>query len=290
MPVLTSAGEQGDQCSGSKGPRSRVTLMYYDARAGGAGLQAGTLGHVVSGNTQFDVRLAEASACNRDLLGRLIFGSSQQVSQYSRSVTPPHDIVKTAGFDQPAVNKGYLSFCGGTCSFSGDYIHLIPRVPYVLTSTGWKRTTATAVDRNTLPAPVLQGVWADARDVKLPTVGPLPQSPPGASGVDVLPWPTYSPPGTGMPSCVNPGSRDLNIYSAEYAPGAIFAAAPETFRVSNIPHAYPIYLESRSAQLRLFKLTIDGQASASFDYRSFDPAPGAARQGRRHRVWALIRQ
>ena len=273
MPVLTSAGEQGDQCSGSKGPRSRVTLMYYDARAGGAGLKAGTLGHVVSGNTQFDVRLAEASACDRDFLGRLIFGSSQQVSQYSRSVTPPHDIVKTAGFDQPAVNKGYLSFCGGTCSFSGDYIHLIPRVPYVLTSTGWKRTTATAVDRNTLPAPVLQGMWADARDVKLPTVGPLPQPPPGASGVDVLPWPTYSPPGTGMPSCVNPGARDLNIYSAEYAPGAIFAAAPETFRVSNIPHAYPIYLESRSAQLRLYKLTIDSQASASFDYRSFDPPP-----------------
>jgi hypothetical protein len=37
-------------------------------------------------------------------------------------------------------------------------------------------------------------------------------------------------------------------YTAMYAPGQLFAAAPDTFRPSNIPHAYPLYVENRSGQ------------------------------------------
>ena len=77
-----------------------------------------------------------------------------------------------------------------------------------------------------------------------------------------------------MPSCINPGSRDQNIYTADTPPGGLFAAAPETFRPSNIPHAYPVYVENRSAQGRLFRLTIGATAFASFTHASFDaPTP-----------------
>ena len=43
--------------------------------------------------------------------------------------------------------------------------------------------------------------------------------------------------------------------------------------MSNIPRAYPVYVENRSAQLRLFKLTIDSGAQASFDFTTFEPGP-----------------
>ncbi len=96
VPVLTAVGEPGPSCAGSSGPRSRIMLMYYDARAGGAGTAPGSTGYVAGAATQFDVRIAQASACNRDGLGRLIFSPSELVSQYTRSAEPPHDIVTTS--------------------------------------------------------------------------------------------------------------------------------------------------------------------------------------------------
>ena len=88
MPVITAVGEPGPSCSGNAGrPRSRVMVMYYDARSGGVGVTAGGNGYVAGGNRQFDVRIAEASACNKDGLGRLVFGASQQMSRYSLSST-----------------------------------------------------------------------------------------------------------------------------------------------------------------------------------------------------------
>jgi hypothetical protein len=274
MPVLTAVGEPGASCPGSTGPRSRVMLMYYDARNGNAGKTAGTNGYVTGGGTQFDVRIAQASACNRDAARRLIFSPSEQVSRYTQSAQPPHNIVTTPapGYGYPAVNRAVAMFCGGRCAFTGDYIHLTPRVPYVMTAAGWKPTTANAVDKSKLPSPVVQGVWADTRDVLFPTV-PGPALPPGPSFVDGLAWWSYQPPGTGKPpdACTNPGSRDQNIYTMEYAPGQLFAAAPETFQPSALaPRAYPVYVENRAGQLRFFRLTIAAGSSASFDYRSFD--------------------
>ena len=281
VPVLAAVGEPGPSCPGRKGPRSRVMVMYYDARASGVGAARG-IGIVAGSDKQFDVRLAEASACNRDGLGRLIFGASQQVSRYALNAAPnangQHEIVKRAGHGYTSVNRPYPMFCGGGCAFSGDYLHLIPRVPYVRVGTGWRLTTATGVNQNTLPAPVVKGVWADTRDVLLPGADPAvdPAANPPVGNlvpIDTLPWSMYDAPGTGALSCQNPGSRDQNIYSAESTPGGLFAAAPETFRVSNIPRAYPVYVENRSAQLRLFKLTIDAGAQASFDFTTFEPGP-----------------
>ncbi len=275
MPVLTAAGEPGTSCTGSSGPRSRIMLMYYDARAGNVGTDVGSNGWVAGGNRQFDVRIASAPACPRDSGNRLVFTPSVQMSRYSQSAAEPHGIVTDAGFGFTSVNRGYSMFCGGNCAFTGDYIHAIPRVPYVLTPAGWRPTTSSAVDKAKLPAPVVQGVWADARDVKLPTVpgSAVPVSDP--TFIDSLPWWNYQAPGSGkLPAaCENAGARDQNVYTAEYALTELFAAAPETFRTSNIPRAYPIYVENRAATQRLFRLRIDSNALASFDFKSFDTSP-----------------
>jgi hypothetical protein len=280
MPVIAAVGEPGPSCPGNAGrPRSRVMVMYYDARNGGIGVKSGGNGYVAGGNRQFDVRLAEASACVSDGFGRLVFGTSQQLSRYSLSSTPPHGILQTPGYGYTAVNRGYGIFCGGYCAFSGDYIHMSPRQPYVQTATGWKPTTARGVDQNTLPAPIVQGFWADTRNVILPTT-PAPTLPPTQAGfIDSLPFWNYQSPGSGKPpgACSNAGSRDQNVYSAEYSPSNLFAGAPITFRRDNIPHAYPLFVENRAGVLRFFRLTIRS-TQASFDYRSFDrtlPAPPA---------------
>jgi len=278
MPVLTTVGDPGGTCPGP-GPSSLIMLMYYDARAGGVGMAPGPIpganGGVTGGNKQFDVRIAQATACNRDAFGRPIFSASEQLSRYTLSALPPHGIALTPTPPSvpptTAVNRAYSMFCGGACAFTGDYIHMTPRVPYVQTATGWKPTTATGVDKTKLPAPVVQGVWADMRDAVLPATGSLRTTvPPNASQIDRLPWDFYQPPGTGNPPCINPGARDQNVYTAEYAPGQLFAAAPDTFRPADIPRAYPLYVENRSGELRMFQLTIDQNAFASFNYKSFD--------------------
>ena len=148
--------------------------------------------------------------------------------------------------------------------------------------TSWRLTTATGVNQNTLPAPIVRGVWADTRDVLLPGANPVdPESDPPGGDLNTLAWPLYNAPGSGVASCLNPGSRDQNVYSAEYTPGRLFAAAPETFRVSNIPRAYPLYVENRSPQLRLFKLMIGSGADASFDFGTYDQGSSTFGQHKR---------
>jgi hypothetical protein len=281
MPTLTAAGEPGPSCSGKTGPRSRVMLMYYDARAGGVGRAPGTPGYVVGGDKQFDVRIAQASACSSNGLS---FSPSEQVSQYTRNAEAPFDIISTNSITAggttkayTAVNRAYPTSCGGNCSFTGDYNHVVPRVPYVKTRSGqWKPTTAVTdpEDRDRLPAPVAQVVFADARDIAFPTMGsrefPLP---PNASEIDALPWNVYQEPGTGLAPCINPGSRDLNVFTAEYTPGGLFASVPATFLNSGIPRSYPLYVENRTPQARHYRITIDANANASFDYTDFD-GPG----------------
>src|SRR5688572_17812583 len=282
MPVLTAAGEPGPSCfPGSSGPRSRVMVMYYDARASGWGAAPGTQGYVIGGGSQFDVRIAQASACST---GGLSFSPSQQLSQYTRNAEAPFAIESMSGAKHPQssvdprnyqkVNRLYTAFCAGNCGFTGDYIGLSPRVPYVRTAIGdWKPTTAVtdALDRDKLPAPVVQGVWADMRDALLPSEGELRLNvPAGSTGIDVLPWNFYQPPGTGLAPCLNPGSRDQNVYTAEYTPGGLFASAPATFRSSALARSYPLFIENRTPEARFYRVTIDSLANASFDYSDFD--------------------
>jgi hypothetical protein len=283
MPTMTAVGEPGPSCSGKVGPRSRVIAMYYDARPSGAGIIPGVdQGILAGGDKQFDVRIAQASACSANAITGLSFSPSEQVSQYQRSSTAPYPIVpipvQPSAFTPPygAVNRGYTMSCKGNCSFSGDYISVVARVPYVKTGSGaWKPTTAilSAEDRERLPAPVVQGVWTDTRAAVLPMNGSVRQVPLGSSPIDALPWDVYNlnvagP--NGFAVCSNLGTRHQSVYSSEYTPGGLFASAPITFRSSTIPRSYPLYVENRTPFKKTFRLTIDPSATASFDFRSFD--------------------
>ena len=276
MPIIAVAGEPGPSCPGKSGPRSRIAVMYYDARET-------TKTSFLSNAGQFDVRVVEASACVKDSLGRLVWGPSQLVSQYTRSAAAPHNILPTAGCDPmsadrcmfKAVNRAYNNFGGGANSFTGDYNHLLSIPPYVKTPSGaWLATTASGVDKNTLPGASWQGLWADARDVVLPR-NPLPTFAPTHPHFLVsLPWGNYQPPNSGVVSeCFNPGSRDQNIYGAAMTPG-LYAAAPVTFKSSNIPRDYPVVVENATNQQIFVRLTIQQGADGQFHAQFNTPGPG----------------
>src|SRR5207244_1776299 len=107
-------------CTGKTGPRSRVIAMFYDARASGIGINAGSYGIVTGGDKQFDVRVAQSSACSATSTG-LVFSPSEQLSQYSRNSTTPFGIVTTdvAGTSPTQTitrtNRGYTMSCTGNC-------------------------------------------------------------------------------------------------------------------------------------------------------------------------------
>jgi hypothetical protein len=281
MPTITAAGEPG-LCPGKTTPASRVIAMFYDGRASGIGLNPSLNGGIVAGgDKRFDVRVAQASSCSVNALTGLSFSPSEQVSQYTRSSTKDANgtfpiVTKTSlGVTVPATNNAFSMSCTGNCAFAGDYNHVTSRTGYVKVANGsWKLTTAAmgAADRNKLPAPVVQAVWADTRDVMLPSSGFRAPTAVGESLVDQLNWSAYVAPGSGG-VCTNPGSRDQNVYTAEYTPGGLFASAPVTFKSSStIPRAYPLYVENRTGQSRSYLLTIvDPSTEASFDYVDFDP-------------------
>jgi hypothetical protein len=276
MPIIAVAGEPGPSCPGKTGPRSRIAVMYYDARES-------TKTSYLSNVGQFDVRVVEASACVKDSLGRLVFGPSQLVSQYARSAAAPHDILPTTECDPAlgdkcsfkAVNRAYNNFGGGLNSFTGDYNHLLQIPPYVKSLSGtWMATTATGVDKNKLPGANWLGAWADARDVVLPINPPPSLLPTHPHFLASLPWWNYQPPHTGVPSnCFNPGSRDQNIYTAAMTPG-LYAAAPVTFKSSNIPRDYPVVVENATNQSIFVRLTIERGADGLFHAQFNTPGPG----------------
>jgi hypothetical protein len=281
MPTITAVGEPG-LCPGKTTPASRVIAMFYDGRASGIGVNPSLNGGIVAGgDKRFDVRVAQASSCSVNALTGLSFSPSEQVSQYTRSSTKDASgtfpiVTKTSlGVTVPATNNAFSMSCTGNCAFTGDYNHVTSRTGYVKVANGsWKLTTAAMgqSDRNKLPAPVVQAVWADTRDVMLPSSGFRPATAVGESLVDQLNWSAYVAPGSGG-VCTNPGSRDQNVYTAEYTPGGLFASAPVTFKSSStIPRAYPLYVENRTGQSRSYLLTIvDPSTEASFDYVDFDP-------------------
>jgi hypothetical protein len=254
MPSAAVTGVPGPTCPGKPGPRSRIAVMYYDARPSYPG---GSV-FIGGGGARFDVRVAQADSCVTDRGRRPVFGASQQVSRYTLDGTPQHNIVTTPGFGYPAVNAAYRIFNATQSFFTGDYIHITPKIQYVLSGGSWKATTAASVSPADLPSPVFKGTWADTRDVRLPTFPGYGGIPGNAGFIDGLPWEVYLPPHSGIvlpSSCSNAGSRDQNPYMAEISDG-LYASAPVTFRNSTAPRAFPLYIENRTSLNRMFRVMI----------------------------------
>jgi len=147
-------------------------------------------------------------------------------------------------------NRGNLPmYCKGACPFMGDYIGLAPAVQFVRGSP-WRW----ALEPTDIAARSSHAIWTDNRDVILPADGA---------------WTNYSPPGTGVVSCVNPGSRNANIYTAEISPGLVAGSPQPFFRFVNangalirdangnpIKHTYVLYVENRTGSSVFVRLTI----------------------------------
>ena len=235
---------------------------------------AGGTGYVAGGDRQFDVRIAEASACNKDGLGRFVFGAlTPDVALQSQLHAAPRHRPRRPATASPPSTVPTSIFCGG--------------VPRVLGRLHSSRSRASPTCRHqragSRPLPEAS-IRACCRRPLSRVSGPtratsfFPTTPGAATHAQpawihrqpaVLELPVTGNGQAADTACFNAGSRDQNVYSAEYSPGNLFAGAPITFRQDNIPHAYPLFVENRAGVQRFFRLTI-GSPQASFDYRNFD--------------------
>jgi hypothetical protein len=203
-----------------------LRLFFYDFRADGLGLDPAT--GFISGLTTrtANARIAEA---NQPASGNPSFSASAQVSQYSAGT---------------ANHPNYTMYQHGTVPFFGDYIQSIAALSFVGTGANSPLPWRWATQSTDTPARNSFTVWTDHRDVIVP-----------------LDWTQYSPPGTGNLSCVNPGSRNANIYFSEVSPGLV-AGSPGTFKqlvdASNTPiqRTFVSYVENHTGVSRFVRLTV----------------------------------
>lgn len=267
MPAMTIVGAPKRPGDPAGKTRAEIFLVYYGADP--ADIPANSPGPIAGGNVRFHTYLSHADTWNVNAAGQVDYDPAKLVSRYVMDSFNPGNVVTGAGFGVTSENRGYAIFYGGSGGFTGDYNIVTPRVPYVKTKTGgWRPTTALDEDPATieLPAPSVQIAWADTRDVILPT-SPAPADP---RNLDTYAWYNYSPPGTGLLSACNAGSRNQNPYMAEATMG-VLAAAPLTFKDPNLPRSYPLYVQNKTAQDQVWRATIDSGALASFNY----PFPNA---------------
>jgi hypothetical protein len=213
-----------------------LRLVFYDVRAQELGLD-GTTNQLSGINRLVDVRYAESNLSTFQN-GNPQFSPSVQVTQYP------------AGKNNPPNLPMYR---GGTVPFFGDYIG-IANLPFIHdASTGTWRHTIQTTDHAARPS---AAVWTDNRDVIIPAD---------------FDFTKYDPPGTGKVSCVNPGSRNANVYFAEVSPGMV-AGSPTNFKKlvkttgEKLQRSFVVYVENNTAITRFFKLTIveTGDANGSF--------------------------
>jgi hypothetical protein len=217
-----------------------LRLLFYDFRNDGQGLDPST-GELSGSGRTVDVRYAE-SDLTTFADGNPQFKSSVQVTQYA-----------SEKFDHPNLTM----YMGGRVPFFGDYIGL-STAGMVFENGSWRYATRTTdyVARNSAT------VWTDNRDVIVPTD-----------------FTQYSPPGSGSLSCINPGSRNANVYSSELSPGLI-AGAPTNFKPllnangQPLKRSFVVYLQNTTTAIKYYRLTAtstDPAATVSFTQFSVQP-------------------
>ena len=270
MPSLTSS-------------RGRVMLAFYEARPGIDDVKfvASQKASYITGlDVQLYLRVAQLDASGK--------GVSAIATQYDVDKDgKPLPLIATDGATEyRGANRGNLPmYAGGKFPFIGDYISIAPSMPFVRTAPNTASTTASnslgffkestttgkkdtapywrwATESNDGPTASFQAAWTDNRDVIFPR---------NAAGLPRIngDWSQYAPPGFGP--CINPGSRNANVYTAEIAPRLV-AGSPTTFKQFGIQRAFVLYLQNRTADRKFFRMTIvdTPEANGSFLQRGAD--------------------
>jgi hypothetical protein len=201
-----------------------LRVLFYDFRNDGRALDPVT-GKLSGADRTVDVRYAE-SDLSTFVDGNPQFKPSVQVTQYAAGQT-----------DHP----NFTMYKGGNVPFFGDYIGL-SAVGMLFENGTWRYPTLATdfIARNSATA------WTDNRDVIVPT-------PPSN-------FTQYSPPGTGSASCINPGSRNANVYSSELSPGLI-AGSPVNFKPllngngQPLKRSFVVYLQNTTTATKFYRLT-----------------------------------
>jgi hypothetical protein len=214
-----------------------LRVLFYDFRNDPLALDPVT-GKLSGIDRTVDVRYAE-SDLSTFVDGNPQFKPSVQVTQYASGQT-----------DRPNLTM----YKGGTVPFFGDYIGL-NALGMVFENGAWRYPTLATdyIARNSATA------WTDNRDVIVPSD-----------------FTQYSPPGTGSPSCINPGSRNANVYSSEMSPGLI-AGSPANFKPllnangQPLKRSFVVYLQNTTTATKSYRLTVtssDPAAVVSFTQSS----------------------
>jgi hypothetical protein len=226
----------------------QIMISFYEARE-----DLSADGFISGAERQMDVRAAVLDPATGNVVG-----ASVQVSEYTVAATDPPELVETApGY--PAVHRPNLDmFQAGGASFISDYIHLSPAVPMLKTAQGWKW----AASPSDVPGPSYHNTFSDNRNALFP-------------GGDIFgDWGQYSAPGSGQLSCINPGSRNQDVYTSEIS-GGIVAGSPSAFKPllqpdgEQMQRAFVVYVENRTNGPRVLDLEVfatdPGTTSVSFD-------------------------
>jgi hypothetical protein len=194
---------------------------------------------------RMETRLAQSAV---NINGTLAFAPSIPVTKYNTKLF--------SGL--PAVNRPNLPmYVNGTTASPGDYITVMSGSPFVPNPPGSNPPFRWATETTDFAALPSLTVWADSRDVVFP-IGNSGQ--PELSVSNITEWQHYAPPTTGQASCINPGSRNQNVYFSEVKAGVI-AGSPATSRQlvdgtgAPFERAFPFYVQNATLQQRYFRIS-----------------------------------
>jgi hypothetical protein len=256
--------------------RGRLMLAFYEARAVDDNVKfvpAVKASYIAGLDVQLAARVAQLDANG--------VGSSVPLTHYSIGTDGKPPLISSyGGHEYRHVNRPNLPmYAGGTLPFIGDYLSIAPIAPFVAANPPVSAAAAGkpaapkpkpgpfwrwATEPADAPAAAFITAWGDNRDVVFP------QDP--ATGTLKIdgPWSTYGPPGAGP--CINPGSRNANVYTALVAP-RLLAGTPTSFKdLGAIQRAFVVFVQNQTTSHKFYRLAIgDAPPTVDASFNQFAP-------------------
>jgi VCBS repeat-containing protein len=266
-PTAKSAAYVGPQIMPSlSSSRGKLMLVFFEARTTDfhAVPSQSNAYYIAGKDAELNVRVAQL-----DVTGH-VMGSSVFVNHYDTDKDGnviPVVSKESDGRTYRGTNRPNLPmYASGTSPFMGDYIALVPTAPFVpvtqpvaAAGTGNKKPSTGpawrfATDPSDAPAAAFITAWDDHRDVLFPMASRPDGSLYGTPTINGD-WTKYAPPNTGAASCINPGSRNSNVYASILSP-RLFAGSPSSFKQLGIQRAFVIYVQNQTMLQKYYRLTI----------------------------------